>query len=92
MERKRVTKYDKKNDRQVYSQKHVRILLKQIEASKLKRVDGSLHAADRALLPDELRHPKTDTADVIKVIRRYLRRWLIITLGTKKLSQQRHWV
>ena len=52
MERKRVTKNDKKNDRQVYSQKHVRILLKQIEASKLKRVDGSLHAADRALLPD----------------------------------------
>ena len=52
MEWKRVTKNDKKNDRQVYSQKHVRILLKQIEASKLKRVDGSLHAADRALLPD----------------------------------------
>lgn len=42
--KKRVTKSDKKLKNQVYSQKHIRNILKQMEASKdKKRTDGSLH-------------------------------------------------
>ncbi len=42
--KKRVTKSDKKLKNQIYSQKHIRNILKQMEASKdKKRTDGSLH-------------------------------------------------
>jgi len=50
--KKRVTKNDKKNKKQVFSQKHVRNLLKQKEASQAKRNDGSLHTPEHPLLPD----------------------------------------
>lgn len=50
--KKRVTKNDKKNKKQVYSQKHVRNILKQKEASQAKRNDGSVHSSDCTLLPN----------------------------------------
>lgn len=50
--KKRVTKNDKKNKKQVYSQKHVRNLLKQKEQSLAKRNDGSVQPAERTLLPN----------------------------------------
>lgn len=48
--KKRVTKNDKKNKKQVYSQKHVRNILKQKEASLVKTKDGSVHTPERPLL------------------------------------------
>jgi hypothetical protein len=48
--KKRVTKNDKKNKREVYSQKHVRNMLKQKEASLAKKKDGPLHTPERSLL------------------------------------------
>ena len=50
--KKRVTKNDKKSKKQVYSQKHVRNMLKQKEASLAKKKDGPLHASERPLLPN----------------------------------------
>ena len=50
--KKRVTKNDKKNKNQVYSQKHVRNLLKQKEISQAKRNDGSVHPPKCALFPN----------------------------------------
>jgi hypothetical protein len=45
--KKRVTKNDKKAKNQIYSQKHVRNLLKQMENSKeKKRNDGPLHPSE----------------------------------------------
>ncbi len=41
--KKRVTKSDKEAKKQVYSQKHIRNLLKQLESSQEKRKDGPLH-------------------------------------------------
>ncbi len=41
--KKRVTKNDKKAKNQVYSQKHIRNLLKQLESSQEKRKDAPLH-------------------------------------------------
>ena len=40
--KKRVTKNDKKAKNQVYSQKHIRNLLKQLESSQEKRKDAPL--------------------------------------------------
>jgi hypothetical protein len=48
--KKRVTKNDKKNKKEVYSQKHIRILLKQKESIKNKH--GAIHTADQSLLAD----------------------------------------
>ena len=48
--KKRVTKNDKKNKREVYSSKHVRNVLKQKEASLAKKNDGPLHPPERTLL------------------------------------------
>jgi hypothetical protein len=48
--KKRVTKNDKKNKKEVYSQKHVRNLLKQKEASLAKKNNGTLHTPDHSLL------------------------------------------
>ena len=48
--KKRVTKNDKKNKKQVYSQKHVRNMLKQKEASLAKKNDGPIHTPDNSLL------------------------------------------
>jgi hypothetical protein len=50
--KKRVTKNDKKNKKQVYSQKHVRNLLKQKEASLAKKNDGTLHPTQCTLFPN----------------------------------------
>lgn len=50
--KKRVTKNDKKNKKQTYSQKHVRNVLKQKEQSMAKRKDGSVQPPERALLPN----------------------------------------
>jgi hypothetical protein len=50
--KKRVTKNDKKNKKQVYSQKHVRNLLKQMETSIAKTKDGPLHTPQQSLLPN----------------------------------------
>jgi hypothetical protein len=50
--KKRVTKNDKKNKKEVYSQKHVRNMLKQMEASLAKKKDGPLHTPERPLLPN----------------------------------------
>jgi hypothetical protein len=50
--KKRVTKNDKKCKKQVYSQKHVRNLLKQKEACQAKRNDGTLHTTECSLLPN----------------------------------------
>jgi hypothetical protein len=47
--KKRVTKNDKKNKKQVYSQKHVRNLLKQKEASLAKKNNGTLHTPEHPL-------------------------------------------
>jgi hypothetical protein len=49
-QKKRVTKNDKKNKKQVYSQKHIRNLLKQKEASLEKKKDVTLHTTERPLL------------------------------------------
>ena len=48
--KKRVTKNDKKNQREVYSAKHVRNLLKQKEASLAKKNYGPIHPPERPLL------------------------------------------
>ena len=48
--KKRVTKNDKKNKREVFSQKHVRNLLKQKEQSQSKRNDGAVHTPECSLL------------------------------------------
>jgi len=50
--KKRVTKNDKKNKNQVYSQKHIRNLLKQKEAAIVKRNDGSLPPPKCSLFPN----------------------------------------
>jgi hypothetical protein len=50
--KKRVTKNDKKNKKQVYSQKHVRNLLKQKEASLAKKNNGTLHTSEHPLFPN----------------------------------------
>ena len=50
--KKRVTKNDRKNKKQVYSQKHVRNLLKQKEASIAKKNNGPLHTPECSLLPN----------------------------------------
>lgn len=50
--KKRVTKNDKKNKKQVYSQKHVRNILKQKEASLAKKNNGSVHSSNNPLLPN----------------------------------------
>lgn len=47
--KKRVTKNDKKHKRQIYSQKHVRNLLKQKEGSI---ANGTLHTPTHPLLPN----------------------------------------
>ena len=47
--KKRVTKNDKKNKKQVFSQKHIRNVLKQKECSIAKRNDGPLHTSDQPL-------------------------------------------
>lgn len=49
---KRVTKNDKKNCRQTYSQKHVRNMLKQKERSLAKKNDGTLQPPKLPLLPN----------------------------------------
>jgi hypothetical protein len=48
--KKRVTKNDKKHKHKVYSQKHVRNLLKQKEASITKNKNGALHPSTHTLL------------------------------------------
>jgi len=48
--KKRVTKNDKKNKREVYSSKHVRNVLKQKEASLAKKNDGPVHPPNNSLL------------------------------------------
>ena len=48
--KKRVTKNDKKHKRQIYSQKHVRNILKQKEASITKSKNGPLHPSTHSLL------------------------------------------
>ena len=48
--KKRVTKNDKKNQREVYSAKHVRNLLKQKEASLAKKNNGPVHPPGNSLL------------------------------------------
>lgn len=48
--KKRVTKNDKKHKHRVYSQKHVRNILKQKEASIAK--NGTLHPTPHPLFPD----------------------------------------
>ena len=48
--KKRVTKNDKKNQREVYSAKHVRNLLKQKEASLAKKNYGPIYPPERPLL------------------------------------------
>lgn len=50
--KKRVTKNDKKNKKQLYSQKHVRNMLKQKEHSLAKRNDGPIQPTQRTLLPN----------------------------------------
>lgn len=49
--KKRVTKNDKKNQRKVYSQKHVRNQLKQKENNLAKKNDGPIHTTECPLLP-----------------------------------------
>jgi len=48
--KKRVTKNDKKSQRRVYSQKHIRNQLKQKENSLAKKNDGPVHTTDHPLL------------------------------------------
>ena len=50
--KKRVTKNDKKNKKQVFSQKHVRNILKQKEQALSKRNDGPLQPSKCTLFPD----------------------------------------
>ena len=50
--KKRVTKNAKKNKKQVYSQKHIRNILKQQEVSSVRNKNGPVHAPDNALLPN----------------------------------------
>jgi|TARA_B110000967_G_scaffold199001_1_gene232825 hypothetical protein len=47
---KRVTKNDKKSQRQTYSQKHVRNMLKQKEHSLAKKNDGTIQTPKLSLL------------------------------------------
>lgn len=49
--KKRVTKNDKKNQRKIYSQKHVRNQLKQKENNIAKKNDGPIHPPECPLLP-----------------------------------------
>ena len=46
--KKRVTKNDKKNRKEVYSQKHIRIKTEMIE----KKKDGSIPSSQQPLLPN----------------------------------------
>lgn len=48
--KKRVTKNDKKSQRRVYSQKHIRNQLKQKENSLAKKNDGPVHTTNHTLL------------------------------------------
>jgi hypothetical protein len=48
--KKRVTKNDKKHQREVYSSKHIRNVLKQKEASIAKKNNGPVHTPERPLL------------------------------------------
>ena len=48
--KKRVTKNDKKQKGQIYSQKHVRNILKQKEATMSKKNDGAVHTPEHSLL------------------------------------------
>jgi hypothetical protein len=48
--KKRVTKNDKKHQREVYSSKHIRNVLKQKEASIAKKNNGPIHTPERPLL------------------------------------------
>ena len=50
--KKRVTKNDKKNKKQVYSQKHVRNMLKQKEATLANKNHGAVPAPECALFPN----------------------------------------
>ena len=50
--KKRVTKNDKKNKKQVYSQKHIRNVLKQQEVSSVRNKNGSVHPSGHPLLPN----------------------------------------
>lgn len=50
--KKRVTKNDKKHTKDVYSQKHIRKLLKQKEASISKRNNGPLQPPEHPLFPN----------------------------------------
>ena len=50
--KKRVTKNDKKNKKQTFSQKQVRNVLKQKENSISKRNDGPVHHPDHSLFPN----------------------------------------
>ena len=51
-QKKRVTKNDKKNKKQLFSQKHIRNVLKQKEQAVSKRNDGTLPPPKCALVPD----------------------------------------
>ena len=51
-QKKRVTKNDKKNKKQLFSQKHIRNVLKQKEQAVSKRNDGTLQPPKCALFPD----------------------------------------
>lgn len=50
--KKRVTKNDKKAQREIYSSKHTRNQLKQMQNSKAKRNDGPLPIPEHPLQPD----------------------------------------
>ena len=51
-QKKRVTKNDKKNKKQLFSQKHIRNVLKQKEQAVSKRNDGTLPPPKCELFPD----------------------------------------
>jgi hypothetical protein len=50
--KKRVTKNDKKNKKQVYSQKHIRNILKQQEVYSNRNKNGPVHPPSDTLLPN----------------------------------------
>ena len=50
--KKRVTKNDKKNKKQLFSQKHIRNVLKQKEQAVSKRNDGTLLPPKCTLFPN----------------------------------------
>lgn len=50
--KKRVTKNDKKHKHRVYSQKHVRNVLKQKEASIEKNKNGAIYTPTHPLFPN----------------------------------------